>query len=371
MVRCLLVFLAALPCLAQVDEGEMRLLVAQLRSADADVRDAATERLMLLSPQCYPYISGALESRDADVRMRARVIMSGLHERIEATLLEIIALNGKDSGRGKEMWDWLISLGEAGVTPLFAVTSELLRNSTYPDEDPVTRLAMMALKEMIGPEDHERLFAILDQPDHPMYASTARLLGDLRFVEAVPVLIKSLKEGANNLQAAAAWALGWIREHPDILPALHEAYEAETDAEVRHAIACAVSRFGDTRYMEDAIAFSKSLVEGANPPTAYNLNRLGCDYLFVEDWDNAIATFERMLAMNPDSSTAHYNICCAYSLQGKTEEALEAFKNAVRHGFVDVQHIEADRDLDNLRTLDGFIEVVVKLKAGRGTAAAD
>ncbi len=373
-MRLLLTFLC-LACaglaVAQENESEIRLRVAQLGSAESAVRDEATERLIDLSPACYRYVKSALTSRDADVRLRARAIMSGLHQRIEVCLREIIAANGRESAIGRERWDWLMALGDSGVTPLLDVCGELLRESSVPDRDPVAILGMMALKELMRPEQQPALFAILEQPGHPMSTSTARLLGDLRFHEAVPVLIKALQNGDNGLQAAAAWALGWIHDDERILPALHEAYGNETDAEVRHTIACAVSRYGDMRYMDDAIAWSKSLVEAANPTNTRDLNRLGCDYLFIEDWDNAIATFERMLALSPENQTAHYNICCAYSLQDKTAEALKSFKAAVGHGYVDVQHLENDTDLDNLRTLPEFQAIVEKLKDGAGSSAVE
>ena len=121
--------------------------------------------------------------------------------------------------------------------------------------------------------------------------------------------------------------------------------------------------------MEEAIEYSKAQVM-QNPQNTSSLNRLGCDYLFTKDWEAAVETFEQMLEIQGSNSTALYNLACAFSLQNKSEEALDYFSRSVAAGFTDVQHILTDTDLDNLRELQEFKAIVERLKAGEGKAAA-
>jgi TolB-like protein/Flp pilus assembly protein TadD len=57
----------------------------------------------------------------------------------------------------------------------------------------------------------------------------------------------------------------------------------------------------------------------------------------------------RALAIDPDEPVTLYNVACVYSLQGKTDQALDCLENAVRHGFAHKEWIEHDSDLDPLR----------------------
>jgi carboxyl-terminal processing protease len=58
-----------------------------------------------------------------------------------------------------------------------------------------------------------------------------------------------------------------------------------------------------------------------------------------------------------------YNLACGYSLLGRKEEALSRLEDAVAAGFDNYEHLEKDSDLDNIRTMPGFVELVRKLKA--------
>lgn len=57
-----------------------------------------------------------------------------------------------------------------------------------------------------------------------------------------------------------------------------------------------------------------------------------------------------------------YNLACALSLQNKKERALEALKKSIDLGFHDLEHIKADEDLNNLRALNAYEELLDDLQ---------
>jgi hypothetical protein len=63
--------------------------------------------------------------------------------------------------------------------------------------------------------------------------------------------------------------------------------------------------------------------------------------------------------------SAHYNLACALSLDGKKAEAVESLKRAVDLGYRDSEWIRRDRDLDAIREEAGYRETLLKLDRSR------
>ncbi|MEL7500026.1 MAG: protein kinase [Planctomycetota bacterium] len=59
---------------------------------------------------------------------------------------------------------------------------------------------------------------------------------------------------------------------------------------------------------------------------------------------------------------ATYNLGCAWALLGKTEDALETLEKSVEFGFVDLDQFESDSDLDSLRKMPRFKELMKELR---------
>lgn len=60
----------------------------------------------------------------------------------------------------------------------------------------------------------------------------------------------------------------------------------------------------------------------------------------------------------PDHAIVFYNYACTSSVIGKISDALAAFEQAISLGYDDWARIEADSDLDNLRLLPEFEELI-------------
>jgi len=63
-----------------------------------------------------------------------------------------------------------------------------------------------------------------------------------------------------------------------------------------------------------------------------------------------------------NKTVMEYNLACDCSLSGRKEEALGHLEKAVKSGFIDVEYIENDSDLDPIRKSSRYSKVISKAK---------
>jgi len=68
------------------------------------------------------------------------------------------------------------------------------------------------------------------------------------------------------------------------------------------------------------------------------------------------------LLLVPEDITGTYNLACAESLLGNREEAVKMLRRAVDLGYGNLPHLLADSDLENIRDMKEFVEIVTELK---------
>lgn len=61
-------------------------------------------------------------------------------------------------------------------------------------------------------------------------------------------------------------------------------------------------------------------------------------------------------------SVALYNLCCIYSLQNRQQQALGYLEKAIKAGYYNYANMMADKDLDNIRPLERFTQLVAPLR---------
>jgi Flp pilus assembly protein TadD len=73
----------------------------------------------------------------------------------------------------------------------------------------------------------------------------------------------------------------------------------------------------------------------------------------------AVRQYERVIKAEPDyNPVLYFNIACFHSLEGRTKPGIDWLRKAIEHGYNNWGLIQEDPDLDNLRQLPEFIELL-------------
>ena len=82
-------------------------------------------------------------------------------------------------------------------------------------------------------------------------------------------------------------------------------------------------------------------------------------FLELGQKEEAIDFMNRVIAEDEeDVAGNYYNATCLYSRMGETDKALEAFKISLEKGYSRFSHMDNDDDLDGIRSLPLFKEMV-------------
>lgn len=76
--------------------------------------------------------------------------------------------------------------------------------------------------------------------------------------------------------------------------------------------------------------------------------------LFLGRNEEATQWMDSIVAANVDDDRVYYEKACLLSLMGRTTESLDALKTALEKGYMDITHIEKDRDLDAIKSLPAY-----------------
>jgi hypothetical protein len=76
------------------------------------------------------------------------------------------------------------------------------------------------------------------------------------------------------------------------------------------------------------------------------------------DYADALHLDRLLTERHPNDPVVHYNLACSLSMNGEFQSALWALGRAIELGYHDFAHVLADPDLDPLRDLPGFSELL-------------
>lgn len=89
-----------------------------------------------------------------------------------------------------------------------------------------------------------------------------------------------------------------------------------------------------------------------------NLEIQAYNYSQKKEYDKAIELMQKVLRIEPDNAAAIYDLACFLSLKGEREDALRNLKRALELDPKLKGLAKGDRDLDNLRELKEFKELI-------------
>ncbi|MGD8992282.1 MAG: tetratricopeptide repeat protein [Desulfobacterales bacterium] len=95
-----------------------------------------------------------------------------------------------------------------------------------------------------------------------------------------------------------------------------------------------------------------------NPKFVPALNNLALVTAANKEYDSALAAFLEALNYDPDNAETHYNIACMYARLNKPDQSIEWLKKAIDKGYTNWESIQTDADLENLRGLDAYQELI-------------
>jgi clan AA aspartic protease (TIGR02281 family) len=84
-------------------------------------------------------------------------------------------------------------------------------------------------------------------------------------------------------------------------------------------------------------------------------------YYYLGEKEKAIGFLNKMIEQDTDKGT-YYDATCLYSIMGDTDKAIEYFRLSLENGFRRFAHIQRDRDLNNIRELPEFKQLIEKYK---------
>ena len=245
MVECLgdtrgLMRLGYAEALGVVGQPAVDILIeALIHHPNAVVRRAAGKTLTLIEdPAAVPYLIQALLN-DEDTVVQASAIGALARTGIASVdpLLEVLASpDSSESNKGHAAWG-LAFIGAPAKDKLYAA---------YNSDSPEVRAAVVGAIAKQGEEDPNDTQALdllvnaLNDDVADVRSEAAAVLGNLKYQPAIPVLQNLLNHPEAETRKSSALSLMKIGDRNSIAP-LQTALEQENDANVKKAIALAVS----------------------------------------------------------------------------------------------------------------------------------
>jgi len=104
------------------------------------------------------------------------------------------------------------------------------------------------------------------------------------------------------------------------------------------------------RFYQEALRLDPSYVDA--------LNNLGVLYIRDKDYTAARRSFEKAIQLQPSYVDSYYNLACLYAIEGDERQSLAHLKKAASLDRAAKDWAQKDTDLDNLRGLPEFEEIV-------------
>ncbi|RME67764.1 MAG: hypothetical protein D6781_12525 [Verrucomicrobia bacterium] len=98
-----------------------------------------------------------------------------------------------------------------------------------------------------------------------------------------------------------------------------------------------------------------------NPKDTDVVEILGGLYTKEGRIDDGLKMDRKLVRLQPDNATAHYNLACSLALKKRRTDALRSLERAIELGYDDVEWMQQDPDLEILRNHPTFQELVARL----------
>jgi adenylate cyclase len=115
--------------------------------------------------------------------------------------------------------------------------------------------------------------------------------------------------------------------------------------------------FGDLGLIDLQIDLYERIL-ARNPDYIVVLRALGELLALKGRHDRSLEIDRRLVGLVPNDCVARYNLACALAVQGSPRQAIEELGVAMKCGYDDFGHLEIDPDLDSIRHLPAYHDLL-------------
>ena len=83
---------------------------------------------------------------------------------------------------------------------------------------------------------------------------------------------------------------------------------------------------------------------------------------FLGHDEEAIQWMDDLIESDPENAGHYYDKACLYARMGMLDESIAALEQTLKHGYRDFAHIEADDDLDPIRSRSEYSVLIKEYK---------
>jgi len=80
--------------------------------------------------------------------------------------------------------------------------------------------------------------------------------------------------------------------------------------------------------------------------------------------DDGLKMDRKLVRLDPEDATAHYNLACSLALKGRFNDAVKVLREAITLGYSDFDWMRNDPDLADLQDYDGYRKLLAELGIG-------
>jgi predicted Zn-dependent protease len=78
----------------------------------------------------------------------------------------------------------------------------------------------------------------------------------------------------------------------------------------------------------------------------------------MQEYEKAISTLQQLARLQADNSQIHYLAASLYAKQNQVPESIKWLETAFKRGFKNCDLITTDQDLQNVRSSEGFHDLM-------------
>lgn len=80
--------------------------------------------------------------------------------------------------------------------------------------------------------------------------------------------------------------------------------------------------------------------------------------------DSGLKMDRKLVRLDPEDPTAHYNLACSLCLKGRNAEAVDVLRTAISFGYKDFDWMQHDPDLNGIHDYPRFRQLLSDLEIG-------